>query len=52
MTNQSSPLPDPRRSKNDNWAKKIEIAKQAREAGQAIRSGKSPVAPEPKLIAK
>lgn len=37
MTNQTAPLPDPRGAKNENWAKKIERAKQAREAGQAIR---------------
>ncbi|MHB8377674.1 MAG: hypothetical protein ACYDEB_12070 [Dehalococcoidia bacterium] len=52
MTNQTAPLFDPRRAKDENWAKKIEIAKRAREAGQAIREGKSPVAPEPKLATK
>ncbi len=52
MTNQTTPLPDPRRTKDENWAKKIEIAKQAREAGQAIREGKSPVVPDPKLTTK
>jgi hypothetical protein len=52
MTNQTAPLLDPRSTKDENWAKKIEIAKQAREAGQAIREGKSPVASEPKLETK
>ena len=33
-------LPDPRRNRDD-WAKKIEVAKRAREAGQAIRADKS-----------
>ena len=49
MANQSKPLPEPRPVKDKNWAKKIEIAKQAREAGQAMRSGKPPVAQDPKL---
>ena len=52
MTNQTAPLLDPRRTKDENWAKKIEKAKQAREAGQVIREGKSPVAPEPKVATK
>ncbi len=49
MANQNKPLPEPRPMRDENWAKKIEIAKQAREAGQAMRSGKPPIAADPKL---
>jgi hypothetical protein len=49
MTSQTAPLIDPRRTKEENWARKIEIAKQARQAGQAFREGKPAVVPEPKL---
>ena len=52
MTSETVPLLDSRRTKDENWAKKIEIAKKAREAGQAIREGKSPVAAEPKVAIK
>lgn len=57
MTNQSSPLPVPRRSSQDaNWAKKIEIAKQAREAGQNVREKGQPPAvspsPDPKNVVR
>lgn len=52
MPNQNNPLPDPNRPKDANWAKKIEIAKQAREAGQVLRSGKPLVAPDPKLTTR
>ena len=41
MTSQSSPLPAPRRSQDPNWAKKIEIAKQAREAGKSFRGSRT-----------
>ncbi len=45
-------LPDPRERRSDDWARKIETAKQAREAGRAIRVGKSPVVPDPKLTSR
>jgi hypothetical protein len=41
MAEQASPLPEPRRSPDRDWAQKIEIAKQARAAGQAMREPKS-----------
>jgi hypothetical protein len=52
MADQATFLHDPSPSRSESWAKKIEIAKLAREAGQAAREGKSPVAPDPKLATK
>lgn len=52
MAEQKLLLSDPRVPKDTGWAEKIAIAKQARQAGEAVRKGKSPVVPEPKLITK
>ena len=43
---QRSVLPNPAGITED-WAQKIQIAKQAREAGKAIRRGDKPPAPQP-----
>lgn len=39
----NSPIPPPTSQQDPNWAKKVQKAKQAREAGKQARVGKSPV---------
>lgn len=45
-------LQDPRCAKRVDYAQRIEVAKRAREAGQAIRIGKAPIAADPRLISR